>query len=348
MALTRKPPAARLLGWYEKNARELPWRLGPEARAAGARPNPFHVLLSEVMLQQTTAGTVAPRFVRFIERWPHAAALAATPIEDLLAEWAGLGYYARARNLHACAKAIVAEHGGVVPDTEDILRSLPGIGSYTAAAIAAIAFGRRAIVIDGNVERVASRYFAIDAPPPGARSIIRQRLNHIWPTRRSGEFAEALMDLGASVCVPRAPRCGVCPWSQDCAAASLGRPTEFPKRAKKPERPWRRGAALALFDARGRVLLERRPEKGLLGGMLGLPGTTWEAAAPDVGAWSALATPAGRITHVFTHFRLDLEVFVGEATPKAGEEWADARAIRIPTVMRKALDLALAARGRNA
>lgn len=344
MASISKSAAARLLGWYEANARDLPWRVGPAARAEGARPDPFHVLLSETMLQQTTVAAVAPRYRAFIERWPNAAALAATPVEELLAEWAGLGYYARARNLQACAREIVAGHGGIVPSTEEQLRALPGVGPYTAAAVAAIAFDRRAVVIDGNVERVAARYFAIGTPMPAAKPIVRQKMEEIWPARRSGEFAEALMDLGSSICTPRSPDCCACPLKKGCAAAALGEAAAYPKRPPKADKPRRRGAALALFDAKGRVFLERRPDKGLLGGMLGLPGTAWRAGAPETGAWASFARPVGRIRHVFTHFSLDLEIFVGAGAPKDGEEWADARAVRLPTVMRKALDLALSQR----
>ncbi|MEQ1930567.1 MAG: A/G-specific adenine glycosylase, partial [Parvularculaceae bacterium] len=345
-----RSPALALLGWYEANARDLPWRTGPHERASGERPEPFHVLLSEVMLQQTTVATVAPRYARFIERWPSASSLAASPVEDLLSEWAGLGYYARARNLHRCAAAIVGRYGGVVPDTEEALLALPGVGPYTAAAVAAIAFDRRAVVIDGNIERVIARLFAIDAPMPAAKAAIRARAADIWPQNRSGEFAEGLMDLGATICTPRNPECPACPLSASCGAAASGEPERYPRRAQKAARPNRRGAALALFDAQGRVLLERRPDKGLLGGMLGLPGTAWSAEPPDVTAWSALGRPAGRVSHIFTHFRLDLDVYAGPArrrTLKVAEIWADARTVRLPTVMRKALDLALAAKPRH-
>lgn len=348
--LMRKLPIAkRLLDWYEAHARTLPWRVGPKDRAAGVRPDPFHVLLSEVMLQQTTVAAVAPRYRRFVERWPNAAALATSPIEDLLGEWAGLGYYARARNLHRCAEEIVSRHGGVVPDTEEELRALPGIGVYTAAAVAAIAFDRRAVVIDGNVERIVARLFAIDRPLPAAKADIRARADEFWPAERGGEFAEAMMDLGGSVCMPRSPRCGACPLEPQCVAARSGMAEAYPKRAEKVERPLRRGAALALFDSRGRVLLERRPARGLLGGMLGLPGTDWRAEEPDISAWPRSAAPAGAVTHVFTHFRLELDVFAGRddlRSLKEREEWADPMTVRLPTVMRKALDVALSRRER--
>jgi A/G-specific adenine glycosylase len=347
--MRKQPIAKRLLDWYEVHARTLPWRVGPKDRAAGIRPDPFHVLLSEVMLQQTTVAAVAPRYRRFVERWPNAAALTTSPIEDLLAEWAGLGYYARARNLHRCAEEIVSRHGGVVPDTEEQLRTLPGIGLYTAASIAAIAFDRRAVVVDGNVERVVARLFAIDEPLPGAKARIREKAEKVWPAKRGGEFAEALMDLGSAICTPKSPNCGECPLEALCAAASAGAAETYPRRSARPERPLRRGAALALFDARGRVLLERRPAKGLLGGMLGLPGTDWRAGEPDTSTWPRSAAPAGAVTHVFTHFRLELDVFAGRddsRSLKENEEWADPMTVRLPTVMRKALDVALSRRER--
>ena len=337
-----------LLRWYDRNARDLPWRVGPAARKAGARPDPYHVWLSEIMLQQTTVATVAPRYAAFLERWPSVEAMAAAPLDDILGQWAGLGYYARARNLHKCAVAVAADHGGEFPDTEDALRALPGVGDYTAAAVAAIAFDRPAVVVDGNVERVVSRLYAIDAPLPGAKPEIKRRAGEIWPQKRSGDFAQALMDLGAGVCRPKAPMCLLCPVSSACRAFKEGRAADYPKKAPKKPKPSRRGAAFALVNAKGEMLFERRPEKGLLGGMLGLPGTAWAqadeietaaafACAPAETAW----TRVGVVEHVFTHFRLTLEVYTGTAPKgfrcKAEQRWIAPDAAKVPTVMKKAV-----------
>lgn len=345
----KNEPAARLLDWYDRNARSLPWRTGPAERKAGARPDPYRVWLSEVMLQQTTVAAVQPRFERFLERWPTVDMLAAAPLDAVLGEWAGLGYYARARNLHACAIAIAAVHNGRFPQDLASLRSLPGVGDYTAAAIAAIAFDQRAIVVDGNVERVMSRLFALEEAKPALKREAARVADAIWPQARSGDFAQALMDLGATICKPRAPECGRCPLAASCCARALGDPARFPLKPEKAARPQRYGIAYVLFDRSGRVLVERRPDGGLLGGMNGLPGGPWmEGAALEAPPAATGWTEAGVIDHVFTHFRLSLAVKAGAAPPRfrprANMRFADPAEVRLPTVMRKALDRALGAR----
>lgn len=350
-ALANAFPQTALLDWYGSQARALPWRLPPSDVARGARPDPYRVWLSEIMLQQTTVAAVAPRFARFLSRWPMVAALADAPLDDVLGEWAGLGYYARARNLHRAAVAVARDRGGVFPDTEEGLRALPGVGAYTAAAVAAIAFGRRAVVVDGNVERVMARWFAVETPFPAGKAEARARAAAVWPQTRSGDFAQALMDLGAGVCTPRSPACDACPLRSGCAARRRGDVESFPRRAKKTAKPARRGAAFALLDGEGRVAVERRAENGLLGGMIGLPGTPWgqdgEQAAPPVDAdWRRV----GAVLHTFTHFTLTLDVHAATrpvARLPDGLQWADAAALRLPTVMRKALDLALQAARRT-
>ncbi|MEM9496090.1 MAG: A/G-specific adenine glycosylase [Pseudomonadota bacterium] len=341
----RPGAAARVLAWYDKNARALPWRVGPSETKRGARPDPYRVWLSEIMLQQTTVATVTPRFHDFLEQWPTVEALAAAPLDDVLGAWAGLGYYARARNLHACAQAVVNNHDGVFPDTEEGLRALPGVGDYTAAAVAAIAFARRAVVVDGNIERVVSRFFAIEKALPAAKPIIKAHADEIWPAKRSGDFAQALMDIGASICKPKAPLCLLCPLPPECAAQKIGAPEAFPVKPPKKKKPHRKGAAFALVNKKGEVLFERRPEKGLLGAMLGLPGTPWREAeerapldhAPAKTAW----TLAGEAQHTFTHFHLQLDVFRGEA-PKgfrrtSEQQWIAPSKAKLPTVMKKAV-----------
>lgn len=343
-----RPVAAALLAWYDKHARALPWRVGPKARAKGARPDPYAVWLSEIMLQQTTVATVGPRYQTFLDRWPDVNAMAAAPLDDILGEWAGLGYYARARNLHKCAVAVASEHDGVFPDTEEALRALPGVGAYTAAAVAAIAFDRRAIVIDGNIERVAARLYEISTPLPAAKTEIGEKLDEIWPEARSGDFAQALMDLGAAVCRPKAPSCLLCPVSTHCAAQKAGTQEAFPVKAPKKAKPNRVGAVFALINVRGEMLFERRPEKGLLGGMLGLPGTDWKErlngdvfdAAPAQAKWKK----TGEATHAFTHFHLTLDVYAG-AAPKGfrktpDQQWLRPDEARLPTVMKKAVGAA--------
>jgi A/G-specific adenine glycosylase len=341
-----------VLRWYDANARVLPWRIGPHQRKAGHKPDPYAVWLSEIMLQQTTVATVVTRYGAFLTRWPDVAAMAAADIDDVLGEWAGLGYYARARNLHKCAIAVMCEHGGDFPDTEDALKALPGIGDYTAAAIAAIAFDRPAVVVDGNIERIVARLFAIDEPLPGAKALIKKCAGAIWPRQRSGDFAQGLMDLGADVCKPRAPNCPACPLAGHCAAQRLGRMEGFPVKPAKKPKPSRKGAVFALVNGKGEFLFERRPEKGLLGAMLGLPGNPWTekmsgamAHAPAASKWRRV----GAVTHIFTHFHLTLDVYVGKAPNgfRRGrqQQWIAPKQARLPTVMKKALDLALKERG---
>lgn len=345
------PNPDTLLHWYDAHARDLPWRIGPAARRAGHRPDPYRVWLSEVMLQQTTVATVRRYFARFTALWPEVAALAAAPREDVLREWAGLGYYARARNLHACAQAVVGRGG--FPETEEGLRTLPGIGAYTAAAIAAIAFDRPAVVVDGNVERVVSRLFSIETPLPAAKPEIRAGAARLTPERRPGCFAQAMMDLGATVCTPRNPACGICPWVNDCEGRRKGLAPTLPRKAPKAARPVRRGVAFVALREDGAVLVEQRPDKGLLGGMLGLPGTDWretgpvaaDDAAPAEAAWQAAE---GVARHVFTHFQLELSVRTARVrmgwNPAAGQFMPVAEARRaMPTALRKALDVGLAA-----
>ncbi len=339
---------AHLLAWYDAHARTLAWRTAPAALAAGERPDPYRVWLSEVMLQQTTTPHATPYFQRFTARWPTVAELAAAPDAEVMGEWAGLGYYARARNLLKAARAVAGEHGGVFPDTEERLRALPGFGPYTAAAVAAIAFDRAANVVDGNVERVVSRLWAIETSLPTAKPELKRLAATLVgpdsPGARHGDWAQALMDLGATVCRPRSPLCGRCPVREDCAAFATGEPGRYPLKAPKAVRTRRYGAAYVATRG-GEVALVRRPERGLLGGMPGLPTSAWTAAPPEAGEGAPAAAewrPAGEVEHVFTHFPLTLAVLRAEADV-AGAEWtAFAEAERVlPTVFRKALAAAL-------
>ena len=299
--------SAALLRWYDRAARVLPWRVGPAERAAGQRPDPYRVWLSEVMLQQTTVAAVRDYFHRFTARWPDVQALAAAEDADVMAEWAGLGYYARARNLLACARAVAAK--GAFPDTAEGLRALPGIGSYTSAAIAAIAFDRPETVVDGNVERVTARVFAEETPLPRAKPVLARLAARLTPTRRPGDFAQAMMDLGATVCTPRNPSCGACPLAGFCLAHARGLAADLPRKAPKKPKPTRRGIAYVAIRADGAPLIETRPPRGLLGGMPGFPGTDWvddPAPAPPLPAdWRRLE---GTVRHTFTHFHLELTV----------------------------------------
>ncbi len=335
-------PAA-LLRWYDANARVLPWRVSPADRRKGERPDPYRVWLSEIMLQQTTVAAVRPRYDGFLARWPSVEAMASSPLDDVLGEWAGLGYYARARNLHKCAVAVAALGG--FPENEDELRALPGVGAYTAAAIAAIAFDKRAVVVDGNVERVAARLFAIEAPLPKAKAELKAAIGSVWPARRSGDFAQGLMDLGAIVCTPRNPKCLICPLSAHCQAQAKGVAEDLPRKVKKAEKPRRRGVAYALVNANGDMLFERRPDKGLLGGMIGLPGTEWSTKPIPAPPAKAKWVLAGVARHTFTHFHLELDVMTAPAPkafrPTGHQQWIAPDKARLPTVMKKAVEKAL-------
>jgi A/G-specific adenine glycosylase len=334
-------PAARLLAWYDRHARDLPWRSRP-----GEVSDPYRVWLSEVMLQQTTVAAVTPRFTAWVERWPDVASLAAAPDEDIMAAWAGLGYYARARNLVKAARAVVAEHGGRFPTTEAGLRALPGLGAYTAAAIAAIAFGERAVVVDANVERVVARLFAIETPLPAARPAIREATDRITPDARAGDFAQAMMDLGSSICTVKKPQCLLCPIAVDCRGRAEGIAETLPAKAPKKARPYRHGTVFWI-EHKGCVWLVRRPDKGMLGGMRALPTGPWVDArpgladAPGQGPWTMLNET---VVHGFTHFELELALARTDGKPEndsAGEWWpiADLGTAGLPTLFARAADL---------
>jgi A/G-specific adenine glycosylase len=341
--------SAALLAWYDRHARVLPWRVGPEARRAGERPDPYRVWLSEIMLQQTTVAAVRDYFRRFTERWPDVAALAAADDGDVMAAWAGLGYYARARNLLACARAVAGEHRGRFPGNRASLLALPGVGPYTAAAIAAIAFDRPEAVVDGNVERVVARLFAVEAPLPRAKGELTALAAGLTPRDRPGDFAQAMMDLGATVCTPRNPACALCPLAAMCRGLARDIAPDLPRKAARPEKPERRGTAWVAVREDGAVLLERRPAKGLLGGMLGFPGTDWSAAPAGAPPLRAHWRPApGVVRHTFTHFRLRLRVEIATVTMTAAPDRggfvprADFRPADLPTLMRKVHDAASA------
>lgn len=341
--------SAALLEWYDAHARAMPWRVGPKARQDGVRPDPYRIWLSEVMLQQTTVAAVRSYFERFTARWPDVNALAAAPDADVMGEWAGLGYYARARNLLKCARAVANDHDGRFPDRLDALLSLPGIGPYTAAAIAAIAFDEPATVVDGNVERVTARLFAIQTPLPAAKTELTALAARLTPAMRPGDHAQAMMDLGATICTPRNPVCGICPLRAACVGFAKGLAADLPFKTPKKPKPTRRGIAFVGQRSDGAILLERRPDKGLLGGMLGWPGTEWAEHVPDAtppagGNWRELTD---EVTHTFTHFHLILKVMAAElpmgTNPILGQflTRADTSRSKLPTVMRKVHDLAL-------
>ncbi len=328
--------AAKLLDWYDRHRRVLPWRALP-----GERADPYRVWLSEVMLQQTTVATVRPRFEAWVARWPDVARLAAADEAEVMAAWAGLGYYARARNLVRAARVVVAEHGGVFPDSEAGLRALPGLGDYTAAAVAAIAFGRRAVVVDANVERVVARLFRAVGKPA-----VRAAADAVTPEARAGDFAQGMMDLGSAVCSPKRPKCLLCPLEGDCAAHAAGEEEAFPVKAAKKARPQGVGT-IFWVEREGRVLLVRRPDKGLLGGMRALPTGPWVddapglAGAPVESDWLMLNET---VAHGFTHFTLELALAVargGEHAAPAESEWwpvDDLPAAGLPTVFAKAAE----------
>ena len=346
--------AALLLAWYDRHRRVLPWR-----PPAGERADPYAVWLSEIMLQQTVVKTVGPYFLKFLARWPDVDALGGASLDEVLRMWAGLGYYSRARNLYACAVAVSCDHGGVFPDTEEGLRALPGIGPYTASAIAAIAFGQSTMPVDGNIERVVSRLFAVEEPLPQAKPLIQQLATTLLGESRAGanmsragDSAQALMDLGSSICTPKKPACALCPLNEDCAARTRGDQETFPRKAAKKTGALRRGAAFVV--TRGDQLLVRsRPEKGLLGGMTEVPGSDWLAAQDDKSALQQ-APPlkgvarwhrkAGVVTHVFTHFPLELVVYTAKLPARArapeGMRFVPIATLKdeaLPNVMRKAI-----------
>lgn len=352
-----------LLEWYDKGGRSLPWRIRPEDRARGIAADPYAVWLSEIMLQQTTVAHATPYWRAFLERFPAVTDLARAERDEVLAMWAGLGYYARARNLHKCAGVIADEHGGVFPATEAQLLTLPGIGPYTAATIAAICFDEATNIVDGNVERVISRIFAVENLLPKARRELRGLAATLAPPRRAGDYGQALMDLGATICTPRSPKCGLCVWQADCKAFSLGAQTDYPKKLKKAKLPLRHGAVFVLRCGE-KVLLQRRPDKGLLGGMMGVPGTPWGEKVDSPLTFAPLyGTAAARnwqlcpepVRHVFTHFELRLTVYraeIGQGSAGLMDagfedlgledlgEWADLGEISsyaLPSVMRKVL-----------
>ncbi len=342
--------APALLDWYDANARDLPWRVSPARRAAGERPDPYRVWLSEIMLQQTTVATVREYFHRFVARWPDIVALAGAPEADIMAEWAGLGYYARARNLSKCARVVAGDFDGRFPDDMANLLALPGIGPYTAAAIAAIAFDRPEAVMDGNVERVLARLHDLHTPLPTAKPELMTLARAHTPETRPGDHAQAMMDLGATICTPTSPSCGICPLRAPCLAQTAGTASLLPKKAPRKPKPLRLGIVYLGRRADGAWLIERRPGKGLLGGMLGWPGAEWvdagdgppTEAPPCAADWYPLQ---GEVRHTFTHFHLILTVHAArlamDAEPDRGFfiDGHDFRPSDLPKVMRKAFDL---------
>jgi A/G-specific adenine glycosylase len=361
----KRPPAhsfqdsATLLAWYDRHRRTLPWRAAP-----GEAADPYRVWLSEIMLQQTTAKAVAPYFAKFLGRWTDVRALAAAPLSEVLSAWAGLGYYARARNLHACARILVERHDGTFPQSEYVLRELPGIGPYTAAAIAAIGFDAPATPVDGNVERVVARLFAVSAPLPQAKTELQRLACTMTPRHRAGDFAQAMMDLGATICTPKRPACPLCPWMESCAGYASGDPALFPQRKPKREGLPRRGAAFVALREDGFLLVRTRPTKGLLGGMTEVPTSDWSADFEEANAsdgaprffafsrsgacqWHRVPTP---VRHVFTHFALELSVYWAKISANAsaptGTRWIECGKIAqeaLPSLMRKVVARALEA-----
>lgn len=345
------PITFALLAWYDRHHRELPWRVTPGAQTNGVRADPYHVWLSEVMLQQTTVQAVKPYFAKFLALWPTVNDLAAAPVDDVMAAWAGLGYYARARNLKKCAEAVATDHAGIFPDTEEGLRALPGIGDYTSAAVAAIAFNRPSAVMDGNVERVISRLYAISEPLPGSKPAMKAKVKALTPDTRPGDFAQGMMDLGATICTPKRPACALCPLNEHCLALASHDPERFPVKVAKKEKPVRQGAAFVAVNTVGEILLRRRVASGLLGGMTEVPTTAWTSRtdggtgvehAPFPADWQA----CGAITHVFTHFELRLTVYRVQVPQRCCDDgwWEpveNLEAQALPTVMKKAIAQAI-------
>jgi A/G-specific adenine glycosylase len=348
------PQHTALLAWYDRHRRRLPWRAAP-----GEPSDPYRVWLSEIMLQQTTVKAVAPYYARFLARWPDVRALAAAPLDDVLKTWAGLGYYSRARNLHACARAVVERHGGIFPADEAGLRALPGIGAYTAAAVAAIAYDAAVIPIDGNVERVIVRLYAVETPLPAAKREIARLAHGLRPQNRAGDFAQALMDLGATICTPKRPACSLCPCNGGCAAKARGEAEAFPRRTPKREGALRRGAAFVARRTDGYLLLRTRPPRGLLGGMAEVPTSDWTAEFREADALKAaplFSSPRangkkmswrripGLVRHVFTHFPLELVVYAADVPASVGApngtRWVALDTIAgeaLPSLMRKVI-----------
>ena len=335
--------SAELLDWYDVHARAMPWRTPPGDRKAGVMPDPYAVWLSEVMLQQTTVAAVKAYHQKFTALWPTVVDLAAAEDADVMAAWAGLGYYARARNLLKCARSVVADHDGAFPQDYDILLTLPGIGPYTAAAVASIAFDLPATVLDGNVERVMARMYDIHTPLPAAKPALMEKAVALTPMARAGDYAQAVMDLGATICTPKSPACGICPWRTPCTARSAGTATELPKKTPKKKVPTRYGIAYVVRNARGDWLLETRPDKGLLGGMLGWPGSDWnddpQPAPPADTNWQKLDAEA---RHTFTHFHLILTIYIAQTETVDRGTFMSHNVFSptdLPTVMRKVYDL---------
>ena len=337
-----------VLSWYDRHRRHLPWRAAP-----GAQADPYLVWLSEIMLQQTTVATVKTYFEFFLKTWPRVTDLAAAPLDDVLHAWQGLGYYARARNLHKCAKVIATEHDGRFPNNESDLLGLPGIGPYTAAAIAAIAFGQKASPVDGNIERVVARLYAISEPLPKSKPKIVEMAQSLTPDKRVGDYAQALMDIGATICTHKKPSCSLCPLSDSCKATSTAVPEDFPAREPKKQKPTRRGTAFWLVNSEGEILLRRRPEKGLLGGMIEVPSSDWREGknslkkafdeAPLTAAWEKMP---GKVRHTFTHFHLEIEVVSGACSADQSIDGIWCRQTEfhqhaLPTIMKKIVAHAL-------
>lgn len=343
------PIAQALLDWYDTHRREMPWRVLPEDGKRGVRADPYRVWLSEVMLQQTTVATVKAYFEKFTGIWPTLGDLAAASEDDVLKAWAGLGYYSRARNLKKCADTVIAEHNGAFPSERDALQSLPGIGAYTSAAIASIAFNQPEAVVDGNVERVFTRLFAISTPLPQAKVLVTQKVQSLLDRDRPGDFAQATMDLGATICTPKKPACLHCPLRAHCQALKTD-PEHFPVKAAKKAKPLRKGAVFVAQDAEGAVLLEKRGPTGLLASMAQPPTTGWNSrqdgeTGPDAAPFAATWRNAGSVHHVFTHFELELTVwFAALTTIKPAEgQWLSNKPDdeALPTVMKKAITCAL-------
>ena len=339
-----------LLDWYDVHARTMPWRVGPADRKQGNTPNPYAIWMSEIMLQQTTVATVKDYFVRFQTRWPTVRDLAAAEDADVMGEWAGLGYYARARNLLKCARVVVDDWGGEFPADHAALLTLPGVGPYTAAAVASIAFDLPHAVLDGNVERVMARLYDIHTPLPAAKPELMAHATALTPNARPGDYAQAVMDLGATICSPKSPACGICPWRDPCLARARGTAADLPRKTPKKAKPTRHGTVYLAQRRDGAWLLETRPEKGLLGGMLGWPGSDWtevtaprpQGSPPIAAHWQKVA---GEVRHTFTHFHLMLDVLVAQVdegvVPEVGTfvPKESFRPSDLPTVMRKAFDL---------